>query len=83
MPLDWQVVQNGLDFMENAVADMAAGDEARAKYVALHLFASIEVLIKARLAREHWSLTVANIGKATRAGYEKRAMCAAWGRAKG
>lgn len=54
----WHVVENSLDYLRTAVEDAAAGDDDRLKYAVLHLFAGIETLVKARLAREHWALTV-------------------------
>ncbi|MFE3410515.1 hypothetical protein ACFXMT_19975 [Streptomyces mirabilis] len=41
------------------------------KYGVLHLQSATEVLLKARLVREHWSLVFANPGSATLAEYEK------------
>ncbi|MGX1268058.1 DNA-directed RNA polymerase subunit M/transcription elongation factor TFIIS [Streptomyces phaeoluteigriseus] len=40
------------------------------KYGVLHLQAATEVLLKARLVREHWSLVFKDPGNATRAKYE-------------
>ncbi|ROP34599.1 hypothetical protein [Pseudokineococcus lusitanus] len=57
-------IENGLDFAASAVEDMAGERLNRQKYAALHLFASIEILVKSRLAREHWTLTVADADKA-------------------
>lgn len=64
-------VQNGLDFAASAVEDMANGTPDRQKFAALHLFASIEILVKSRLAREHWSLTVADADKASLEAFKK------------
>ncbi len=41
------------------------------KYAVLHLQAAAEVLLKARLVREHWSLVFKNPGNATRAAFEQ------------
>ncbi|MFC9534426.1 hypothetical protein ACFT38_28365 [Streptomyces sp. NPDC056975] len=41
------------------------------KYGVLHLQAATEVLLKARLVREHWSLVFKDPGSATRADYEQ------------
>lgn len=54
------VVENGLDFLERAVAEMAA-NPADNKWPAIHLYGAIEVLIKARLIREHWTLACDNV----------------------
>jgi hypothetical protein len=69
-PYDWPVVENGLDFLETAVEDLATGDERRHKYAAMHLFASIEVLVKARLGREHWSLVISKVESASIQSYQ-------------
>jgi len=52
---NWAVVENGLDFLERSVTEMADGNDVD-KYATIHLFSAIEVLIKARLMREHWML---------------------------
>ncbi|MZE74672.1 hypothetical protein [Streptomyces sp. SID5789] len=41
------------------------------KYGVLHLQAAVEVLLKARLVREHWSLAFSDPGSARRSDYEK------------
>ncbi|MFE9993491.1 hypothetical protein [Streptomyces avermitilis] len=41
------------------------------KYGVLHLQAAVEVLLKARLVREHWSLVFRDPGRATRVAYEQ------------
>lgn len=68
--INWHVVNNGLNFLESSVEFLENGDARQAQYAALHLGASIETLLKARLAREHWSLAVADPGKAQRKKYE-------------
>ncbi len=62
---DWHVIENGLDFLSSTVSDLASNREERLKYAALHLSASIEVLLKARLVQEHWTLAVADIDRTT------------------
>ncbi|MFC5823228.1 hypothetical protein [Nonomuraea insulae] len=64
------VINNGLDFLESAVELLGTGDKRDTKYAALHLSASIETLLKVRLAREHWTLVVADPAKAQRTKYE-------------
>ncbi|MEO3855657.1 hypothetical protein [Acrocarpospora sp. B8E8] len=68
--INWHVVNNGLDFLASAVELLKAGGERDMKYAALHLSASIETLLKVRLAREHWTLVMADPGMAKRADYE-------------
>lgn len=67
--VSWQVVDNGLDFLDRAVSEMA-GPAPDHKYAALHLFCAIEVLIKARLMREHWTLVASKLEGATPAKLE-------------
>jgi hypothetical protein len=62
--LSFTLVENALDFMLSA-AEHAARDDARSlKYAVLHVAASAELLLKARLEREHWSLLFSDPGKA-------------------
>jgi hypothetical protein len=68
--IDWAVVTNGLDFLESAVDHLATGGERALRYAALHLNAAIETLLKAQLAREHWTLVVDNVDRADRRAYE-------------
>ncbi len=66
--VSWAVVNNGLDFLERAVKELATPTES--KYATIHLFSAIEVLIKARLIHEHWTLACAQADGATLAGLE-------------
>ncbi|MFE7243812.1 hypothetical protein [Streptomyces sp. NPDC057580] len=63
-------VANGLDYLVSAVELLEGkGESASArdlKYAVLHLAAGAEVLLKARLQEEHWSLVFTNPGDATR-----------------
>lgn len=59
--ISWAVVENGLDFLTRAVAEMA-NDPADNKWAAIHLDGAIEVLIKARLIREDWTLVCKKAG---------------------
>lgn len=68
--INWAVVSSGLDFLESAVDHLAKGDERDLRYGALHVTAAIEVLLKAQLAREHWTLVVSDVNRARRAEYE-------------
>ncbi|CAM5649092.1 hypothetical protein [Streptomyces griseomycini] len=67
-------VPNGLDYLLSVVEHLEAGTErvsARAlKYAVLHLAAGTEVLLKARLQLEHWSLVFSDPAKAKRAELE-------------
>ncbi|MEV5255254.1 hypothetical protein AB0K98_26220 [Streptomyces werraensis] len=73
--LDFPPVRNGIDYLasvvehlDEAVSDVSARD---LKYAVLHLQAAAEVLLKARLLREHWSLVFKDPGRASRESYEK------------
>ncbi|MEU2854558.1 hypothetical protein [Streptomyces syringium] len=72
--VDFPPVENGVDYLVS-VADHLAGDDVPLprdiKYAVLHLQAAAEVLLKARLQREHWSLVFKDPGTATRAAFEK------------
>jgi hypothetical protein len=65
-------VQNGVDYL-HSVADHLRTDQPSPrdlKYAVLHLQAAAEVLLKARLQREHWSLVFKDPGLATRKRFE-------------
>ena len=62
--LQQNLLDNALDFMLSA-AEAVSRDEGRRtlKDAVLHLGNGIELLLKARLAREHWSLIFSDINK--------------------
>lgn len=49
------LVENALDFMERAFNEF----EKEPKYSVIHFYAAVELLLKARLLAEHWSLVIA------------------------
>lgn len=49
-----QMVLNAIDFLEQASSEA----ETRPKYATLHLATAIEILLKARIVAEHWSIIV-------------------------
>ncbi|MFI5887474.1 serine/arginine repetitive matrix protein 1 [Streptomyces sp. NPDC051554] len=68
--LNFPLVRNGLDYLESVVSHL---DESESmitprdvKYAVLHLQAAVEVLLKARLLVEHWTLVFSKPGEATR-----------------
>ncbi|MFD8609524.1 hypothetical protein [Streptomyces sp. NPDC059631] len=67
-------VRNGLDYLVSVVEHLEAGTERISardlKYAVLHLAAGAEVLLKARLQLEHWSLVFADPAKAKRSELE-------------
>ncbi|MET9551057.1 hypothetical protein ABZY36_38095 [Streptomyces sp. NPDC006627] len=67
-------VPNGLDYLVSVVEHLEADTERVSardlKYAVLHLAADTEVLLKARLQLEHWSLVFADPAKAKRSELE-------------
>lgn len=49
-----RLVENGLDFLAKAISEL----ENSPKYSVIHFYAAVELLLKARLMSEHWSLVV-------------------------
>ncbi|MER7236372.1 hypothetical protein ABT348_36275 [Streptomyces olivaceus] len=71
--VDFPPVQNGIDYLLSVTDHLTHGDPPEPrdlKYAILHLQAAVEVLLKARLQREHWSQVFKNPGAATRARFE-------------
>ncbi|WP_189113582.1 hypothetical protein [Pilimelia terevasa] len=68
-------VHNGLDYLVTAVDYLGAAatppGRGSLKYAVLHLQAATEVLLKARLVEEHWSLVFAKPGEATREKFDE------------
>jgi len=63
--LSFGLADSALDYLLSA-AEHAKSDSLRSwKYSLLHLTAAIELLIKARLEEEHWSLLFAELDRAT------------------
>lgn len=59
------LVQNGVEFLDRAVLNMQDGaGVTELKFASVDLGVSIEVLLKARLLREHWTLICADANKA-------------------
>ncbi len=65
------VLENGLDFISSAVRHLRDDSTERdLKYAVLHLSAGIELILKDRLAREHWSLVFDQIKDASPVNYK-------------
>lgn len=63
--LKLSLMENAHDFMVSAT-DYAMKDDTKSwKYALLHLHSGLELLLKARLAIEHWSLLFAKIDEAS------------------
>lgn len=64
------MLRNALDFIDSATEHLVGTPtERELKYVILHLYAGIELLLKVRLHREHW--TLACTGKFTKLQYRQ------------
>lgn len=65
--LDFPPIRNGIDYLVSVVDHLTAQDVGprSIKYAVLHLHAATEVLLKARLVQEHWSLVFDDPGHAT------------------
>lgn len=63
--LELNLVENALDFVLSAARYARSTAVHDPKYAILHLSAGIELLVKARLGNEHWSLLFADVDKAT------------------
>lgn len=49
------LVDNAIDFLNKALADI----ESEPKYAIIHFYSAVELFLKARLFKEHWTLVVA------------------------
>ncbi|WP_109001264.1 hypothetical protein [Streptomyces rishiriensis] len=65
--LDFPPVRNGIDYLVSVVDHLTRSEVGprEIKYAVLHLQAATEVLLKARLVREHWSLVFDSPSEAT------------------
>lgn len=64
--IDQQILGNALDYLQSAAEHLARDDRRSFKYSVLHLQAGIELLLKARLAKEHWSLIFTDANDASK-----------------
>ncbi len=51
-----RLVENAFDFLFKAISEI----EGQPKYSVIHFYAAVELFVKARLMKEHWSLVVSN-----------------------
>ncbi|MDT0547652.1 MULTISPECIES: hypothetical protein [Streptomyces] len=70
--LDFPPIANGVDYLVGVVDHLTADEVGprELKYAVLHLHAAAEVLLKARLQREHWTLVFDDPRKATRRAFD-------------
>src|SRR4051812_44192212 len=57
-----KLVENGLDFLQRSLSEV----KKNPKYSVIHFSSGIELLLKARLLHEHWSLVVVKPGEITK-----------------
>ncbi|MEW4130404.1 hypothetical protein [Bacillus cereus group sp. BfR-BA-01399] len=62
--VELSMTDNGLDFVKRSLKEMEAVDELSIKYAVLHLSAGLELILKSRLQKEHWSFLFDDINKA-------------------
>ena len=58
------ILENGLCFLEESIIKLKEDKPKNMKYVILHLFAGVFLILKTRLYQEHWSLLFDDINKA-------------------
>lgn len=61
------LLENALDYFLSAAENACKDDLRSLKYSVLHVAASVELALKARLFSEHWSLIFADVDKADEA----------------
>lgn len=64
------LVDNALDYIIEAASLAQRKDVRELKYAVLHLAAGLELIMKARLRVEHWSLLFANVNEASKDGLD-------------
>lgn len=72
--MDVKVVENALDFIARGAKDFwddRLSEEQQVKYSTIHLYEGVELLLKARLMREHWSLIVDDLDRSSKEDVEK------------
>jgi hypothetical protein len=68
--INFPPIQNGLDYLKSTVEHLSERPTARdLKYAVLHLQAAVEVLLKVRLIREHWTLVFSKPNQASQAAF--------------
>src|SRR5436190_1393302 len=55
------LVENAVDFLQRSVSDLQSN---MPKYSVIHFYSGLELILKARLLHEHWSLSVSDVNKA-------------------
>ena len=61
------VVRNAFDFLRRSIDEL----ETHPKYSVIHFYSAIELFVKARLLKEHWTLIVTRPEQADRAKFQR------------
>jgi hypothetical protein len=69
--LKLSLVANAFDFFLEAVKHLDAAEPKKLKYATLHMASAVELILKARIAEEHWSLIFKDPAKANLEKFEK------------
>ncbi|QDS36628.1 hypothetical protein [Brevibacillus brevis] len=67
--INLNLFENGLDFFQSGI-ELTKNNDGNLKYAVLHLASGIELVLKYRLALEHWSLIFKDIREAKRSALE-------------
>ena len=67
--VELSMTDNGLDFIKRSLKEMEEADDLSIKYAVLHLSAGLELILKSRLQKEHWSFLFEDINKANYQNY--------------
>ena len=67
--IELSMTDNGLDFIKRSLIEMQDENETSIKYAVLHLSAGLELILKSRLQKEHWSFLFEDINKASYQNY--------------
>ena len=68
------LLANGLDFILGAAERAAIGAPRDLKYAMLNLVDGVELLVKARLEQEHWTLLFDQVGQSKPREAEERGL---------
>lgn len=69
--LTLNLVENAFDFFDNAIDHFDGDNPKKLKYAILHMASAVELILKARLAKEHWTLIFKDPSKANIEKFEK------------
>lgn len=69
--LKLNLAENAFDFFSEAIEYIERDDTHRLKYAILHMTSAAELILKARLAKEHWALIFKNPSEADLDKFEK------------